>query len=130
MDNHEIDRLKDDIGFAFDYVKFSALAETSVENNDYDLWNEYHDMEFAAFELVCKHRANGEAMLKKIEVDFGQYVASIIADNAGVTWFDIGGKDFNLDDSIETIREAHYYNMILCSYDTAAEIADDIADDK
>ena len=130
MDNREIDRLKDDIGFAFDYVKFSELAETSVENNDYDLWNEYHGKEFASFKLLCKHRANGEAMLKKIEADFGDYVASIIADNAGVTWFDIGGKDFKLDDSSGTIREAHYYNMILCSYDTAAEIADDIADDK
>tara|TARA_R110000803_G_scaffold48350_1_gene100438 strand:+ start:225 stop:617 length:393 start_codon:yes stop_codon:yes gene_type:complete len=130
MDNHEIDRLKEDIGFAFDYVEFSALAEASVENNDYDLWNEYHGKEFASFKLLCKHRANGEAMLKKIEADFGQYVASIIADNAGVTWFDIGGKDFNLDDLSGTIREAHYYNMILCSYDTAAEISEDIADDK
>jgi hypothetical protein len=30
-----------------------------------------------------------------------------------------------LDDSSKTICEAHYYQMILCSYDTASEIADD-----
>jgi len=127
MDNHEIDRLKEDIGFAFDYVKFSALAQIE---SDYELWKEYDEKEFVAWRSVRDHRAKGEAMLEKIEADFGQYVASIIADNAGVTWFDIGGKDFDLDDSSLTIREAHYYDMILCSYDTAAEIADDIADDK
>ena len=126
MDQDNIKELKELIGFAFDYVEFSALAEASLKTNDYDLCIEYSDREFAAWELLRKHRANGEAMLKKIEADFGQYVASIIADNAGVTWFDIGGKDFKLDDPSETIREAHYYNMILCSYDTAAEIAEDI----
>jgi hypothetical protein len=122
MDNREINRLKEDIGFAFDYVKFSALVQ--IESND-ELWNEYNKKEFAAFKLVEDHRAKGEAMLKKIEADFGDYVACIIADNAGVTWFDIGGKDFDLDDSSKTICEAHYYQMILCSYDTASEIADD-----
>ena len=126
MDNHEIDRLKADIGFAFDYVKFSALAEASVKTNDYDLCIEYSDREFAAWNLVANQTNEAEATLKKIEADFGDYVASVIADNAGVTWFDIGGKDFDMDDVSGTIREAHYHSMILNSYDLAAEIAEDI----
>ena len=125
MDQDNIKELKELIGFAFDYVEFTALAKASLENKDYDLCNEYSDKEFAAFELLLNQKNEAEAMLKKIEADFGDYVASVIADNAGVTWFEIGGKDFGLDDSSGTIREAHYYQMILCSYDTAAEISED-----
>tara|TARA_R110000822_G_scaffold237721_1_gene368062 strand:- start:142 stop:522 length:381 start_codon:yes stop_codon:yes gene_type:complete len=125
MDQDNIKELKELIGFAFDYVKFSALAKASLENKDYDLCNEYSDREFAAWNLVANQTNEAEAMLKKIEADFGDYVASVIADNAGVTWFDIGGKDFELDDLSGTIREAHYHSMILNSYDLAAEIAED-----
>tara|TARA_R110000823_G_scaffold255126_1_gene377242 strand:+ start:637 stop:1017 length:381 start_codon:yes stop_codon:yes gene_type:complete len=125
MDQDNIKELKEQIGFAFDYVEFSALAEASLKTNDYDLCNEYSDREFAAWNLVANQTNEAEAMLKKIEADFGDYVASVIADNAGVTWFDIGGKDFELDDLSGTIREAHYHSMILNSYDLAAEIAED-----
>ena len=125
MDQDNIKELKELIGFAFDYVEFSALAEASLKTNDYDLCNEYSDREFAAWNLVANQTNEAEAMLKKIEADFGDYVASVIADNAGVTWFDIGGKDFELDDLSGTIREAHYHSMILNSYDLAAEIAED-----
>jgi hypothetical protein len=125
MDQDNIKELKEQIGFAFDYVEFSALAEASLKTNDYDLCNEYSDREFAAWNLVANQTNEAEAMLKKIEADFGDYVASVIADNAGVTWFDIGGKDFDLDDLSGTIREAHYHSMILNSYDLAAEIAED-----
>ena len=125
MDQDNIKELKEQIGFAFDYVEFTALAEASLKNKDYDLCNEYSDKEFAAFELLLNQKNEAEATLKKIEADFGDYVASVIADNAGVTWFDIGGKDFDMDDLSGTIREAHYHSMILNSYDLAAEIADD-----
>ncbi len=125
MDQDNIKELKEQIGFAFDYVKFTALAEASLKTNDYDLCIEYSDREFAAWNLVANQTNEAEAMLKKIEADFGDYVASVIADNAGVTWFDIGGKDFELDDLSGTIREAHYHSMILNSYDLAAEIAED-----
>ena len=125
MDQDTIKELKEQIGFAFDYVEFKALADASLENKDYDLCNEYSDKEFAAFELLLNQKNEAEATLKKIEADFGDYVASVIADNAGVTWFDIGGKDFDLDDLSGTIREAHYHSMILNSYDLAAEIAED-----
>ena len=125
MDQDNIKELKELIGFAFDYVEFSALAEASLKTNDYDLCIEYSDREFAAWNLVANQTNEAEAMLKKIEADFGDYVASVIADNAGVTWFDIGGKDFDLDDLSGTIREAHYHSMILNSYDLAAEIAED-----
>lgn len=125
MAQDNIKELKEQIGFAFDYVEFSALAEASLKTNDYDLCNEYSDREFAAWNLVANQTNEAEAMLKKIEADFGDYVASVIADNAGVTWFDIGGKDFDLDDLSGTIREAHYHSMILNSYDLAAEIAED-----
>ena len=125
MDQDNIKELKEQIGFAFDYVEFSALAEASLKTNDYDLCIEYSDREFAAWNLVANQTNEAEAMLKKIEADFGDYVASVIADNAGVTWFDIGGKDFELDDLSGTIREAHYHSMILNSYDLAAEIAED-----
>ena len=125
MDQDNIKEIKEQIGFAFDYVEFSALAEASLKTNDYDLCIEYSDREFAAWNLVANQTNEAEAMLKKIEADFGDYVASVIADNAGVTWFDIGGKDFDLDDLSGTIREAHYHSMILNSYDLAAEIAED-----
>tara|TARA_R110000764_G_scaffold203425_1_gene288655 strand:+ start:52 stop:432 length:381 start_codon:yes stop_codon:yes gene_type:complete len=125
MDQDNIKEIKEQIGFAFDYVEFSALAEASLKTNDYDLCIEYSDREFAAWNLVANQTNEAEAMLKKIESDFGDYVASVIADNAGVTWFDIGGKDFDLDDLSGTIREAHYHSMILNSYDLAAEIAED-----
>ena len=125
MDQDNIKELKELIGFAFDYVEFKALADASVKTNDYDLCIEYSDKEFAAFELLLNQKNEAEATLKKIEADFGDYVASVIADNAGVTWFDIGGKDFDMDDLSGTIREAHYYSMILNSYDLAAEIAED-----
>jgi hypothetical protein len=105
MDQDNIKELKEFIGFAFDYVKFSALAEASVKTNDYDLCIEYSDRGFAAWNLVASQKNEAEAMLKKIEADFGDYVASVIADNAGVTWFEIGGKDFDLDDLSGTIRE-------------------------
>ena len=39
MDQDTIKELKEQIGFAFDYVEFKALADASLENKDYDLCN-------------------------------------------------------------------------------------------
>ena len=97
MDDLQLKCLKEDFPFSFDMVKFDALLQTDVTDDEY--WV-IHEKYWAAEKLHTAHVAKYEAQLESIHAQWGYQVSMDIEDNAWTTWQEIGGATSGLDDQI------------------------------